>query len=117
MKDITTSFNLFLDFETKEERIEKLKNTLPHYENAESDNQKLCNFQYDFLVHGDRKAEVMLWKTFIEHTNNAEPIRKGICCDSCNSRYIIHTRLLASKIKSSISFEVVKKWTRFFGSD
>ena len=52
-------------------------------------------------------------KTFIEHTNNAEPIRKGICCDSCNSRYIIHTRLLASKIKSSISFEVVKNGQDF----
>ena len=47
-------------------------------------------------------------KTFIERANNAEPVRKGICCDSCNSRYITHTRLLISKIKSEISFEVVK---------
>lgn len=52
-------------------------------------------------------------KIFIENANNAEPVRKGICCDSCNSRYIIHTRLLASKIKSSISFEVVKNGQDF----
>ena len=52
-------------------------------------------------------------KTFIEYANNAEPIRKGVCCDSCNSRFIIHTRLLASKIKSSISYEVVKNGQDF----
>jgi hypothetical protein len=52
-------------------------------------------------------------KTFIEHANNAEPIRKGICCDSCNSRYIIQTRILSSKIKSSMCYEVVKNGQDF----
>lgn len=45
--------------------------------------------------------------------NDAEPVRKGVCCDSCNSKFIIHTRLLTSKIKSSISYEVVKNGQDF----
>lgn len=31
-------------------------------------------------------------KTFTEHANNAEPVRKGICCDFCNMRFIIPGR-------------------------
>lgn len=31
-------------------------------------------------------------KEFIGIGNNASPIKKGICCDSCNSRFIIPTR-------------------------
>lgn len=33
-------------------------------------------------------------KTFIEHANNAEPIRKGICCNLCNQRFVINSRIL-----------------------
>ncbi len=31
---------------------------------------------------------------FIGYGNNAEPIKKGICCDNCNSRFIINLRIL-----------------------
>ena len=31
---------------------------------------------------------------FIGYGNNAEPIKKGVCCDNCNSRFIINLRIL-----------------------
>ena len=43
-------------------------------------------------------------KTFIEHANNAEPIRKGICCDSCNGKFIVQLRIL----NWSGTFEIVR---------
>ena len=47
-------------------------------------------------------------KEFEEYSNNANPVKDGVCCNSCNERYVTHARLLASKIKSEVSFEVVK---------
>lgn len=52
-------------------------------------------------------------KMFIEFGNNAEPIRKGVCCNSCNSRYIIPIRLLASKINTPVSYEITKAGQKF----
>lgn len=43
-------------------------------------------------------------KTFIDYGNNAEPIRKGICCNSCNVRYVINSRIL----QWEGTFEIVK---------
>lgn len=43
-------------------------------------------------------------KTFIEHANNAEPIRKGVCCDLCNQRFVINSRIL----NWSGTFEIAK---------
>ena len=42
--------------------------------------------------------------TFTERGNNAEPVRKGICCDSCNVRYVINSRIL----QWEGTFEIVK---------
>ena len=49
-------------------------------------------------------------KDFIEIGNNAEPIRKGICCDSCNTKFVIPARIIKSSFDSGavISFEVAK---------
>lgn len=49
-------------------------------------------------------------KDFIEFGNNAEPIRKGICCDSCNKKFVIPGRILESSSNSEavMSFEVAK---------
>lgn len=33
-------------------------------------------------------------KDFIEFGNNSEPIRKGTCCDSCNSKFVIPARFI-----------------------
>lgn len=33
-------------------------------------------------------------KTFTEHANNAEPVRKGICCASCNGKFVVKSRIL-----------------------
>lgn len=32
---------------------------------------------------------------FVGYGNNAEPIRKGVCCDRCNERYILTSRILS----------------------
>ena len=44
-------------------------------------------------------------KEFIDYGNNAEPVRRGICCNSCNARYIIASRLLGA---ANASYEIVK---------
>ena len=41
---------------------------------------------------------------FIENSRNAEPVRKGICCPRCDSRFVIVTRML----NWSGTFEIVK---------
>lgn len=28
------------------------------------------------------------------HGNNAEPVKKGICCDKCNNKFVILARML-----------------------
>ena len=43
-------------------------------------------------------------KIFIEHANNAEPVRKGVCCDLCNQRFVINSRIL----NWSGTFEIAK---------
>ena len=43
-------------------------------------------------------------KEFIGFGNNAEPIKKGTCCDSCNSKFIINSRIL----NWSGTFEIAK---------
>ena len=43
-------------------------------------------------------------KTFIEHANSAEPVRKGICCELCNQRFVINSRIL----NWSGTFEIVR---------
>lgn len=42
---------------------------------------------------------------FIDYGNNAEPVRRGICCNSCNARYVIVSRLLGAV---NASYEIVK---------
>ena len=43
-------------------------------------------------------------KTFIEYANNAEPIRKGVCCASCNGKFVVQSRIL----NWSGTFEIVR---------
>lgn len=43
-------------------------------------------------------------KEFIGYGNNAEPIKKGVCCDSCNMKYIIRSRIM----KWNGTFEIVR---------
>lgn len=43
-------------------------------------------------------------KEFIDYSNNAEPIRKGVCCDLCNQRFVINSRIL----NWSGTFEIAK---------
>lgn len=41
--------------------------------------------------------------------NNANPIREGSCCDYCQIRFVIPTRVFLSKNPESINnFEIVK---------
>lgn len=47
-------------------------------------------------------------KEFSEFPNNVNPIKDGYCCDECNSRFVYHARLLASKCREPLNFEVVK---------
>ena len=47
-------------------------------------------------------------KEFVGYGNNAETIRKGICCDVCNSKYVIPARVYITKEKSIDCFEIAK---------
>ena len=42
---------------------------------------------------------------FVGYGNNAEPIRKGICCDRCNALFVIPSRLIKAK---NPSYEIIK---------
>ena len=52
-------------------------------------------------------------KEFSEFPSNANPIKDGYCCGECNSRFVYHARLLASKCSESLNFEVVKNGQNF----
>lgn len=45
-------------------------------------------------------------KEFIGYGNNAEPIKKGVCCDSCNSKFIINLRIF----NWSGAYEIVRNF-------
>lgn len=48
-------------------------------------------------------------RDFIEFGNNADPIKKGICCDYCNVRFIIPGRIFLSKNPEKVTtFEIIK---------
>ena len=44
-------------------------------------------------------------KTFIDYGNNAYPIKEGVCCNECNSKFVIPVRIFNW---SGASFEVAK---------
>lgn len=44
-------------------------------------------------------------KEFLGYGNNAEPIRKGVCCDKCNTRFVIASRIIKAK---NVSYEIIK---------
>lgn len=46
-------------------------------------------------------------KDFIEYANNSYPIKIGVCCDTCNSRFVVPGRLFMSHFPMT-NFEVVK---------
>ena len=51
-------------------------------------------------------------KIFIENANNAEPIKNGVCCSSCNSRFILPIRL--SKLtQNKPTYEIAKNTEEF----
>lgn len=50
---------------------------------------------------------------FITAGNNAEPVRKGVCCETCNSKFIVPVRMLGSKFSDLHNFEVAKTHKEF----
>lgn len=60
MKGVKTVYNLWLEFETKEERLRDLKKI----ENPKNLNEAFFNLQYDYIVNDDEKAFVSLWQEF-----------------------------------------------------
>ena len=40
--------------------------------------------------------------------NNAYPIKEGICCDTCNAKFVIPGRLFPIKMNNAISYEIVR---------
>lgn len=38
--------------------------------------------------------------------NNAHPIRKGVCCDVCNAKFVIPARLFPINMNHPFSYEV-----------
>ena len=51
-------------------------------------------------------------KEFNEFPSNANPIKDGCCCGECNSKFVYHARLLASKCREPLNFEVVKNYMK-----
>ena len=48
-------------------------------------------------------------REYSEFGNNANPIRKGSCCDYCNTQFIIPARVFLGENPGSINnFEIVK---------
>lgn len=45
-------------------------------------------------------------KEFIGYGNNAEPIKKGVCCDLCNKRFVTNSIIL----NWSGTFEIAKNY-------
>ena len=47
-------------------------------------------------------------KEFIDFSNSAEPIKKGVCCDECNTKFVIPGRRHIERAEHPVSFEIVK---------
>ncbi len=47
-------------------------------------------------------------KEFNGYGNSAEPIKYGVCCDQCNLRFVLTSRILVADCNGSVNFEVVK---------
>ena len=60
MKSVKKYFNLWLPFETKEERLKRI----PDGDENGTDNEKLLFFQKKFLESGDEKYFLKLWTLF-----------------------------------------------------
>lgn len=113
MREIIQDYNLWLEFETKEEKLKRLN--LPFYKKPSNDNEKMCNWQYEYLMNNSRVAEAKLWTGFydlcIKAVKKEQKIRgffadseeidikAGIACDYVMRRYIEH-----SKSKNEIYF-------------
>lgn len=51
-------------------------------------------------------------KIFIEFGNNAQPIKNGVCCDFCNTRFVLPIRL--SKLpQNKPTYEIAKNPEEF----
>ena len=110
MREVTRVFNTWLEFESEEERKKRLN--LPHFDNPNTDNERLSNYQYDYIMHGDRKAEGLLWLEFekicrrwikresklnnIFMNSDDIEIKGGIACDYVMRRYKEHLKLYNS---------------------
>lgn len=47
-------------------------------------------------------------KYFIGYGNSAEPIRAGVCCDSCNKEFVLPGRLISRSKDAGLTFEIIK---------
>ena len=47
-------------------------------------------------------------KEFIDFSNSAEPIKKGVCCNDCNTKFVIPGRIYITRAEHPVSFEIVK---------
>ncbi len=48
-------------------------------------------------------------KEFKSHSNNAEPFKKGECCDKCNNEFVIPSRLLELTIITNEQKKLIKE--------
>lgn len=47
-------------------------------------------------------------KYFIGYGNRAEPIKAGVCCDSCNKEFVLPGRLISRSKDAGLTFEIIK---------
>ena len=56
---------------------------------------------------------IICGKEFKGYGNNAEPIKKGICCDECNIKVVIPLRFSNSQQRQQTNN---KKWYNWYGA-
>ena len=63
---------------------------------------------------------VICGETFDGYGNNAEPVKKGICCDVCNIKYVIPARINkmhdSKKVKDGWSLQQIKNLVNSYNS-
>lgn len=50
-------------------------------------------------------------KEFIGYGNNASPVKKGVCCDYCNTNFVVPARIFQCKTKEPVSFEILNTFS------
>jgi len=53
-------------------------------------------------------------KIFIDYGNSAQPVKEGVCCSACHSRFVLPIRMFQAKIpENKPSYEIARNPEEF----